>query len=77
MVAIAQTYDRVGVDDGGHRLTLTKLKTEKHCTNLKNSLKLNIQFRFSSSDAHMVVCNRQRVHQEVDQERVLDVPHHR
>ena len=27
-VAIAQTYDRVGADDGGHRLTLTKLKTE-------------------------------------------------
>ena len=25
----------------------------------------------------MVVCNRQRVHQEVDQERVLDVPRHR
>ena len=27
-VAIAQMYDRVGANDGGHRLTLTKLKTE-------------------------------------------------
>ena len=27
-VAIAQMYDRVGADDGGHRLTLTKQKTE-------------------------------------------------